>query len=142
MSENSNIVKWVVLGCGGAIVLLAVFIAVLFLVVMKATAKPEGVVKDFLECASSDRIEEAYNYFSVPLKDAQSFETFEAMVKKNPSIFRVVDTTFSQRKVDMNEASFSGTITIEAGTKIPVSFRLVKENDTWKLISYHISSGK
>jgi hypothetical protein len=142
MSEKSNTVKWVVLGCGGAIVLLAVFIAVLFLVVMKATAKPEGVVKDFLECAATQKIEEAYNYFSVPLKEVQSFETFEAIVKNNPSIFHVVDTTFTTRSVDLNEARFSGTLTIEAGTKVPASFRLVKENDTWKLISYKISSGE
>ena len=141
MSGNrGSSVKWIVLGCVGALVVLTAFISIIFLVVMKATEKPEQVVKDFLKSAGNRETQAAYDHFSVPLKEAQSFDEFAAIIENNYSLFQVTDTTFSNRKVDQNGASFSGTITIAAGTKVPASFTLVRENEAWKLISYNISA--
>jgi len=138
--KNTNAIKWIAIGCGGALVVFLAFMAVIFLVVMKATEKPEKVVKEFLQLAGNQEMEAAYDLFSVPLKEAQSFEEFRGLVESKHSLFQVTDTTFSSRNVDLSSASFSGTITIAAGTKIPASFKLVQENDEWKLISYSISN--
>lgn len=132
--------KWVGLGCGGLLVLVAAFVFLMFFVVKKATSGPEEVVKGFLSAAGSGDYAKAYDTFSEPLKQAQTLEAFTQMVESNPMLFQVADTTFNNRSVDLSGAELSGTVKLRAGTKMPASFKLVKENDRWKLIAYHIGS--
>jgi len=54
--------------------------------------------------------------------------------------FQVEETSFGNRSVDGGGASISGTLRLRSGTEVPASFRLVRENDTWKLIAYEIGS--
>jgi hypothetical protein len=139
MSGSRNWLKWLGIGCGGLIVLVAVFIAVILLVVQQATAGPEQVVRAFLSAAAAGDYARAHDAFSAPLKDQQSLETFTAAVRANPSLFSVKDLSFSDRSIDLTEgAKLGGTATLASGTQVPVSFHLVKEKDTWKLISYHL----
>lgn len=133
-------VKWVALGCGGAIVLLVVFVVAVFFLVKTATAGPEEVVKNFLEAAGRGDYAAAHEHFSAPLKQVQPLEEFAAAAAANSMFFQVTDMTFNERSIDLSGASFSGTVTLEVGTTVPASFKLVKENGEWKLISYHIGS--
>jgi len=132
---------WIFIGCGGLIALFVVFIAVILLVVKQATAEPEKVVQTFLSEAAAGNLEAAHDCFSAPLKEAQPFDRFAAGVNANQHLFDITDTSFSSRSVDMSGAEFEGTVTLESGTEVPCSFKLVRENDTWKLISYNIGSG-
>ena len=139
MAGSGNWLKWVGIGCGGLIVLVVVFIAVILLVVQQATAGPEDVVRGFLNAAAKGDFARAHDAFSAPLKDQQSLETFTAAVRANPSLFNVKDLSFSDRSIDTTAgAKLEGTATLAAGTQVPVSFHLVKEKDAWKLISYHL----
>jgi hypothetical protein len=133
--------RWVLLGCGGAIALLAIFVVVLLLVVKQATAAPEEVVQTFLAEAGAGNLEAAHDCFSAPLKEAQPYDQFAAGVAANSHLFDVIDTTFTNRSVDMSGAEFEGTVTLRSGTQVPCSFKLVRETDTWKLIAYNIGSG-
>jgi hypothetical protein len=133
-------IKWVAIGCGGLIVLAAAFAVFMFVVVKKATAGPETVVHAFLDAAGAGDYETAWDCFSAPLKEAQPFDQFEAAAKGQPSLFKVRDTTFNNRSVNLNGAELSGTLTLESGTEVPASFKLVQENDHWKLLGYHIGS--
>lgn len=145
-SSNSQIKKtrpwlrWVLLGCGGLLTLLVVFVVVILFVVKQATAAPEEVVQTFLAEAAAGNLEAAHDCFSAPLKEAQPFDQFTAGVNANRHLFDVADTSFTSRSVDMSGAEFEGTVTLESGTEVPCSFKLVRENDTWKLISYNIGS--
>jgi hypothetical protein len=132
--------RWVAIGCGSIIVLVAVVGVLMFVVIKKATAGPEVVVKSFLAEAGSGNYAAAYAYFSAPLQQVQSLEAFTESVKANPVLFQVVDTTFNDRSVDLNSAQLAGVLNLKTGTKMPASFKLVKENDAWKLIGYHIGS--
>ena len=132
--------RWVAIGCGGLLVLAAVLAVLMFVVVKKATAGPEEAVKSFLAAAGSGNYAAAHAYFSAPLQQVQSLEAFTESAKANPALFQVVDTTFNERSMDLNGAQLSGVLTLKSGTKMPASFKLVKENDTWKLIGYHIGS--
>lgn len=138
--KKAGWVKWVALGCGGMVLLVAVVVAAGFFVVMRTTAEPEKVVDSFLAAAARGDYEAAHDYFAAPLKEVQPLEEFVAGVKANPSLFRIVDTTFTSRSRDLHGAEFEGTVKLETGTQIPVSFRLVKENETWKLIGYNLGS--
>jgi len=53
MPGSRNWLKWLGIGCGGLIVLVEVFVAVILLVVQQATAGPEEVVRGFLNAAAA-----------------------------------------------------------------------------------------
>ena len=38
----------------------------------------------------------------------------------------------------MTGATLAGTATLAAGTEVPVSFTLVREQDTWRLLAYRL----
>jgi len=139
-SSSKSWIKWVALGCGGLLVVSVAVIAGIFLIVKKATAGPEEVVHAFLEAASAGDYAAAHDYFSAPLKEAQSLEDFTAAAEANPMFFKVAETTFNNRSIDTAGAELSGTATLEVGTVVPASFKLVRENGEWKLISYQIGS--
>ena len=140
-AKKAGWVKWVALGCGLAVILAIAFSAVLFFVVKKATAGPEEVVQKFLSDAGSGNYEAAYEAFSAPLKESQSLADFAAAAAANSTFFQVKDTSFTSRSIDTAGAEFSGTLTLESGTEMPARFQLVRENDKWKFIAYHIGTG-
>ena len=115
--------RWVAMGCGGLIVLIAVAAVLMFVVIKKATAGPEVAVKSFLVEAGAGNYAAAHAYFSTPLKQVQSLEDFTASAKANPALFQVADTTFTDRSVDLNGAQLSGVLTLKSGTKMPVASR-------------------
>ncbi len=133
--------RWVLLGCGGAVALLAILVVVILLFVKQATAAPEEVVQTFLTEAAAGNLEAAHDCFSAPLKEVQPYDRFAAGVNANKHLFDVADTSFTNRSVDMAGAEFEGTVTLRSGTKVPCSFKLVRENEDWKLIAYNIGSG-
>jgi hypothetical protein len=130
--------KWVAIGCGLLIVVgICIGVGTCF-VVKKATAAPEAAVHEFLAAAGAGDYERAYGYFSAPLKEKQSLESFQQAAQAQATMFKVKDTTFNSRSVDLNGAQLSGTLTLEAGTEVPASFKLVQENGQWRLISYQL----
>ncbi len=133
--------RWVLLGCGGLAVLLVAIVVVILFVVKQATAAPEKVVQTFLAEAAAGNLEAAHDCFSAPLKEAQPFDQFAAGVSANRQFFEISDTSFTERSVDMQGATLAGTVTLSSGTEVPCSFKLVRENETWKLIAYNIGGG-
>jgi len=140
VSKKRSWVKWLGIGCVG-LILLAILSGVgLFFAVRTMTSGPEQVARDFCAAAAVGDFAKAHNLFAAPLKESQSLEAFTAEVKANPSLFRITDTSFTDRSIDQAGAKLAGTATLEAGTTVPVSFTFVRENDDWKLIGYNIGS--
>lgn len=139
-SDNKKWLMWVIGGCGCAVVAAALLGVFIFLGVKAATAGAEEVVQKFLKATAEERYAEAYDYFSAPLKASLSYEDFSATAAGNLQFYRVKETTFTQRSVDTTSAKLEGTATLESGTEVPAKFQLVKENDSWKLIGYHIAN--
>jgi hypothetical protein len=131
-------VKYVAIGCGGLVVLVATAIAVVFFAVARLTAAPEQVARDFVAATSRGDFAAAHAHFAAPLKDKQSVAALEAAARETPSIFKVADLSFSDRSIDMQGATLAGTATLVAGTQVPVSFTLVRERDTWRLLAYRL----
>lgn len=132
--------KKIGIGCASAFGLLALFVIIVFLVVRTMTSEPEQVVRQFLADAAAGNYASAHAAFSVPLKERQSLDAFTTAAKASPSLFAVADMTFTERSIDTAGAKFVGTVTIQAGTKVPASFTLVKENNAWKILEYHLGS--
>jgi len=130
--------KKIAIGCGVLVLAFGVFVGAIIGFVWWATAGPEEAVRNFLAAASAGEYEKAHDYFSAPLKEEQSLEDFRKAVAGRPSLFKVTDSSFTNRSLDGTTAKLSGSVTLEAGTTLPASFQLVKEGDAWKLISYHL----
>jgi hypothetical protein len=139
-SRKTPWLKWTALGCGALLVLLAAFGTLMYFVIQRATAGPEQVVQDFLAAAGRGDYAAAHEHFSAPLQEVQPFDQFAAAAAANSMFFEVTETTFNNRSVDTTGAELSGSVTLATGTVVPASFKLVKENGAWKLISYNIGS--
>lgn len=133
-------VKYLALGCGGLLVLAVAVVAVIFVTVSRLTAAPEQVAREFLAATTRGDFAAAHAYFAAPLKEKQPLPALEAVARETPSIFRVTDVSFSNRSIDMQGATLAGTATLAAGTQLPVSFTLVREGDTWRLLAYHLGA--
>lgn len=137
---QNNWMRWVIGGCGCLVLVAAIFGVLAFMGIKAATGGAEEVVQSFLKATAAERYKEAYGYFSMPLQENQSFTEFRTTAAANLHLFKVTDTTFTERSVDLNQAKLAGTLTLEGGTKMPASFQLVKENEEWRLIAYNISA--
>lgn len=137
---NRGWIKFVALGCFAAVLVVAAILGGFFWTIQKATAGPEEAVKGFLAAAAAGDYQTAHNYFSEPLKEVQPYEAFAEAAEGNASFFAVTETSFTNRSVDMNGAELSGNVTLATGTVVPAQFKLVRENEEWKLISYNIGS--
>ena len=125
---------------GIAALVVAVLGGLIFFVVLRMTAEPEQVVRDFLAQAGAGDYAAAHDHFSAPLKQVQSLEPFSAAVEANSMFFQVTDLSFNQRSINQAGAELAGTVTLASGTVVPAYFILVREGESWKLIEYHIGS--
>jgi hypothetical protein len=140
MAERRSWFKWIGIGCGGLVLLGIVLVAVIVFTVRTLTAGPEQVARDFCQAVAAGDYARAHDAFSAPLKESQPLEVLIAAARARPSLFKIVDTSFTDRSIDLTGAKLAGTATLEAGTTVPVSFTFAKEHDEWKLIAYNIGS--
>jgi len=140
MSEKRSWLKWLGIGCGGLVLLAIVGGTGIFFLVRSLTTGPEAVAREFCAAAASGDYARAHDYFSAPLKESQPLEAFTASVQSTPSLFDIVDTSFTERSIGLAGAKLTGTATLRAGTTVPASFTLAKEGELWKLLSYHLGA--
>jgi hypothetical protein len=132
--------RWLGLGCGALLLLGTVIGVGVFAVVGRATAEPEKVVHAFLKAAGEGDWPAAHGHFSAALQGVQPLDQFSAIGAANQHLFQVAETTFNSRSVDTAGAELAGTVTLTAGTELPASFRLVRENGEWRINSYQIGN--
>ncbi len=76
----------------------------------------------------------AYSETSMAFQENTSFEDFSKFIKANPILTKITGHTFTSRKIENGIGYLSGKLTTESGGVQPVAYRLVKENDTWKIL--------
>ena len=133
--------KWIAFGLVGCVLLLIMMggcFAAVWFGVKAATEDAEAVVGEFLSAAEAGDYERAHGYFSVPLKEVQPLDEFEATVRQNSTLFEVEELSFNSRSRDQAGVRFEGTARLKSGTTIPVSFVLAQENEQWKLLSWNL----
>jgi len=128
-------------GCGAVLLFAAVVGTTALAVVNRASAGPEETIQAFLAAAGAGDWATAHAQFSEPLKQVQPLEQFSTIAAANQHLFQVQDTTFNNRSVNPAGAELSGSVTLTDGSQLPASFKLVKEEGGWRLISYQIGSG-
>ncbi|MBI3965707.1 MAG: DUF4864 domain-containing protein [Chloroflexi bacterium] len=130
-----------VLGCVGLLVLCGVLGAAIAFFAFSATSEPVKVVEEFFDATTDGDLQRAYGYFRPELQREQSFAEFSRGVQEHPEYFQVESLSFLNRNIQNNEATLRGEITAKNGTKTPARFRLVSQNNEWKIIGYNIGPG-
>jgi hypothetical protein len=138
--EKKSPTKWIVLGCGGCLVVFLVFFALMFGTVWIATSGPVKVIDAQLAALNEGDLQKAYDFCSQGFKNATSFEKFKAFVEANPQVFKSKDSSFTKRNISGNQGTFRGTITGQDGTVTPVKYTMVKEGESWKILGIDLKT--
>ena len=81
----------------------------------------------------------AYSDLSIVARQQTSLDDFKTMLTNNPGLTHVTDESFSSRETNNGQGQLEGSLEIEGGGKLPIEIRLVKENDEWKILAYHVT---
>ena len=128
---------WVAAGCGGCLLAVILFAAVigggLYYLTQGAA---QGVEEHLAALRSGDR-DAAYGMLSESYQARLAREDFEQMLTEHPSLGSNQSSSFSNRSVDNDTARLSGTLTSQSGGVEPVVFELVKERGAWRISDIH-----
>lgn len=81
----------------------------------------------------------AYEQTSSAFKQTTSLEQFAAFISTYPSLSKNKKASFSERSWEGSQGHVKGTLTDESGGVLPVEFRLIKENDQWRILGINLN---
>ena len=122
---------WAAAGCGGCLVMVLLFVAVIAGGAWYMTSGAADAAKAQLEDLRAGRLEEAYARFSEEYRANVSLDAFAAFVDRHPALKDPADSTFLSRNVTNNRAQISGTLEAGSGVSEPVAYRLVRQGGQW-----------
>ena len=117
---------------------LVVFIVGIVSVALWATSGLDKPVERHFAAIHAGDLMGAYGELSVAARSATSIDDFKAMLAGMPALTKVTGTSFNSRTIDETQGKIEGTLELEGGGKLPITVTLVKENDQWKILSYHV----
>jgi hypothetical protein len=112
------------------------FIVIVFGFAMFLTSDLIDPVERQIAALKAGDIDSAYSQTSTAFRDATSKEQFVAFVKSNPILLKIADYSVTDRSRENNVGTLKGTLTSIEGGVIPIEYRLVKENDEWKILAF------
>jgi len=121
---------------------IAVFIVGVVALAMFATSGLNKPVERHFAALHAGDVIGAYSELSIAARQQTSLDDFKAMLVNTPALTHVTGESFSSRTVTNGQGQLEGTLDIEGGGKLPIEIRLVKENDTWKILAYHVKPVK
>lgn len=137
-SGKKKIGCWIA-GCLTALIVAVFFIASIVGIAFWATKGPVKVVQEQLYCLRKGDIEGAYGFTSGDFRKATSLEQFKKFISDNPSLAQNKSASFTSRKIENDRGYVEGTLTAIDGSKTPVKYELIKENNVWKILYIEVS---
>ena len=119
----------------------AVFIGGVIALAFFVTSGLDEPVKRHLDALRAGNIEAAYAETSIAFQQNTSIEQYAAFIERYPVLKNIADYSFSSREVENGLGTLKGTLTTTDGGVVPVEFKLVKENDQWKILGLSLGSG-
>lgn len=130
--------KLILIIVGSIITALIVYIILIIMLVIYFTGPMMNVIQNQLVSLRSGDIDKAYSYMAEKTKENISASTFKKFVENYPIMKSNVSSSFSERKVENNEGYAFGMLQAKDGAKATVEYKLIKENNNWKILSIHI----
>ncbi len=126
--------KALLIGCPLALLLGVGGIVGFVYLVFWATSGPVDATDQLLTLTAEGKYHEAYESCSQTLKDQQDEASFTKAVQYF-GLDEYESSSWHSRVINNNQGSLEGTITTKTGGTIPVSVKLIKEQDTWKVVT-------
>lgn len=127
MSKKRKILKW--FGIIASVILLIIALA------FWATSGLLTPVENQIYAIKRGDLNDAYAFTSKQFQQNTSFNQFQQFVNANPVLKNNKSMSFNERTIDTGIGTLSGRLTAFDGTITPVQYKLVKENDDWKILS-------
>ncbi len=97
------------------------------------------VVDHQLKALRNQNIEKAYSsYTSKEFQEATNLEQFRTFIEAYPVFFNNQSAHFSHRSIEHNIGTLRGNLTSNDHITTPIEYKLIKENDTWKILSIRL----
>jgi len=121
-------------GCGIAVGLVVVLIAVVVVMVFMLTGGAVESAETFLALLAEGKTAEAYASTSAALQAQQDEAAFTAVIQRL-GLDEYASATWTSRSVENERATLEGSVTTRDGGTIPLNIELVREQGTWKVFS-------
>lgn len=96
-------------------------------------------VKDQLKAIRKGQITEAYyDFTSKKFQESTPLELFREFINKYPAFSQNQSVQFNDRNVNNHIGTLETILTTSNNDKIPVEYKLIKENDKWKVLSIRL----
>jgi len=115
----------------------AVIVAIVFIALWATSGIVEPVERQ-LAALKAGNMDAAYAETSEAFRQETPLEAFTAFVGQYPILKDHASHSFSNRSINNGVGELSGSLTSPTGGVTPVQYRLVKENDAWKIIYINI----
>lgn len=130
MSVFKKIMMWI----GIVITTLVVIGIIIGVIAYYATGGLVSTINNQLSALKSGDIEKAYSYTAKDFQNVISLEDFKKFIKKYPSLSNNESASFTTREIQNKEGTVKGTLKAKDGAVTPIEYRLIKENDQWKIL--------
>lgn len=135
MSSSAPSYKKILLIIGLVIASIFMFVMSVIGLAFYATSGITDTVRGQLTALRSGDYVTAYSYTSKDFQNATPFDAFTSFIDRYPALKNNKDSTFTSREITNNEGYISGTLEAADGTTTPIKYRLIKENDHWKILN-------
>ncbi len=126
--------KKAIMVVGSIIVWLFISVATFMALVFYATSGLVDTVRNQLDALRAGDIQKAYSYTAKDFQKVTSLSDFEKFLDQYPSLKNNKSSSFSERQIENNMGTLKGTLTAEDGAQTPIEYRLIKEDDSWKIL--------
>ncbi|WP_454785485.1 DUF4864 domain-containing protein [Legionella sp. WA2024007413] len=117
---------------------LLLYVLMVFALVFYFTSGLVYTIEHQLNALQSGNIEKAYSYTSKDFQKTTSINDFKKFLDQYPSIKNNESYFFNTREIENNLGFVKGTLTAKDGAKTPIEYRLIKEDDTWKILNIKV----
>jgi len=121
---------------------IVIFIVLVIALALFATSGLDKPVQRHFAALHSGDVVGAYSELSVAARQQTSLDDFKAMLTNTPALNHVTGESYTSRELNNGQGQLEGTLDLEGGGKLPISITVVKENDQWKILSYHVTPVK
>ncbi len=125
---------------------LVLIVVVIVAAVFYFTGDAVKVVEKQLTALRSNDIAAAYSYTSKDFQDATSEKEFETFVKGNPILTTNKSVSFPSREIlgslSGTTSTLEGELKADDGTKTAITYKMIKEDKAWKILSMEVAQSE
>jgi hypothetical protein len=118
---------------------IVIFIVLVIILAMWATSDLVTVAEKQLTYLKSGDYIAAYGLTSKDFQANTTLDQFKAFVAQYPGLSKNISHDFSERAIENDLGTLSGTVTSVEGGVTPIAYQFVKENGEWRILGIKLN---